>query len=217
MNLADLRREYTLDGLRRKDLADDPLAQFGAWFEQWRASAASRSTTTDVNAMTLATVDAEGRPAARIVLLKGVDERGFLFFTNYESDKGRQMARNPHAALTFYWPDFERQVRVEGDVTKLAAAESDAYFRSRPRGSRLAALASHQSEVVADRAALEAKWREMEEIYPGEEIPCPPFWGGYALRPARIEFWQGRANRLHDRFRYTRTVEGAWKIERLSP
>jgi pyridoxamine 5'-phosphate oxidase len=171
----------------------------------------------DLNAMTLATADKEGRPSARIVLLKAVDDRGFVFYTNYESRKGQELAENPQAALVFYWSDQEREVCVAGEVSKLPPAESDAYWRSRPRGSNLGALASKQSTVVRDRAALEAKWKELEAQYPGEELPRPPFWGGYLLSPRRIEFWQGRPNRLHDRFRYTRQADKTWVVERLSP
>ena len=171
----------------------------------------------DVNAMTLATADKEGRPSARVVLLKGVDERGFIFFTNYDSRKGNELAENPQAALVFYWSDLERQVCVAGDVTRLPEAESEAYFKSRPRGSRIGAWASRQSEVVRDRTELEQKWQELEVQYPGEQVPKPPIWGGYILAPTRIEFWQGRPNRLHDRFRYSRQADKSWKIERLSP
>ena len=162
-------------------------------------------------------VDQQGRPSARVVLLKGVDQRGFLFFTNYESRKGQELAGNPQAALVLYWPDQERQVRIAGEVNKLPPAESDAYFRSRPRGSRLAAWASEQSATVKDRAALEEKWKQMEARYASQDIPRPPFWGGYLLSPERIEFWQGRPNRLHDRFRYTQQPDKTWLIERLSP
>lgn len=235
MGIADLRREYNLTGLRRADLEPDAIAQFNRWFEQARGARASATLRkffirvykalfmggsgppSDVNAMTLATVDSEGRPFGRTVLLKGVDARGFIFFTNYESRKGRQLAGNSKAALVFYWPDLERQVCVSGDVTKVPASESEAYFKSRPRGSRLGAWASRQSEAVPDRAALEKQWHEMETKYPGEDIPCPPFWGGYVLHPIRIEFWQGRANRLHDRFCYTRQADNTWKLDRLSP
>jgi pyridoxamine 5'-phosphate oxidase len=150
------------------------------------------------------------------VLLKSVDERGFIFFTNYDSRKGRELAENPHAALTFFWSELERQICVAGTVTQLPVAESEAYFKSRPRGSRLAAWASQQSAPVPDRATLEARWRELEKQFPGN-IPLPPNWGGFILKPERIEFWQGRPSRLHDRFSYTRQPDGAWKIERLSP
>jgi pyridoxamine 5'-phosphate oxidase len=235
MALADLRREYTLAGLRRKDLDKDPLAQFRLWFAQ--ASGASGGGRVqkffvniykaflmlggkpppDVNAMTLATVDKAGRPSARVVLLKGVDERGFIFFTNYDSRKGQELAENPQAALAIYWPELERQVCVAGTVTKVSAAESEAYFRSRPKGSRIGAWASKQSMPVADRAALEKLWAEIEAEYPGTEVPKPPNWGGYVLTPNRIEFWQGRPNRLHDRFRYALKADGNWEIERLAP
>jgi pyridoxamine 5'-phosphate oxidase len=177
----------------------------------------SRSAPIDVNAMTLATVDAQGRPSARVVLLKGIDERGFIFFTNYESRKGQELAVNPHAALVFYWPDQERQVCIAGTISKLAEEESKAYFQTRPRGSRLAAWASNQTSVVADRGALDKKWDEFEAKYPGQQIPKPPYWGGYVLRPHRLEFWQGRPNRLHDRFRYSLQADNQWLIERLSP
>jgi pyridoxamine 5'-phosphate oxidase len=235
MSIADLRREYNLTGLRRSDLEADPLAQFGKWFEQaagrraggrWRKFfinlyksllAMAGAEPMDVNAMTLATVDEQGRPSARIVLLKGVDPRGFIFYTDYDSRKGRELAGNPQAALVFYWPEQERQVCVAGEVSRLSAAESDAYFQSRPRGSRIAACASKQSEAVADRAALEAQWKQVEAGHGSAEIPRPPHWGGYVLRPARIEFWQGRPNRLHDRFCYNRQADDSWRIERLSP
>jgi pyridoxamine 5'-phosphate oxidase len=235
MAIADLRREYSLTGMRRKDLEADPIVQFRKWFDQAsgaRASGrvrkffirlykwlllASGAEALDLTAMTLATVDQLGRPSARVVLLKGVDQRGFVFFTNYESRKGHELTENPQAALVFYWPDQERQVCIAGGVSQLSPAESDAYFRTRPRGSRLAAWASKQSSTVKDRAALEEKWKQMEARYGGQEIPRPPFWGGYLLAPARIEFWQGRPNRLHDRFRYTQQPDKTWLIERLSP
>jgi len=235
MAIADLRREYNFTTLRRSDLDSDPIAQFRKWFNQAagaRTSGKLRSfcirlykrlflitggEPMDLTAMTLATVDKEGRPSARVVLLKGVDERGFVFFTNYESRKGRDLAGNPHAALVFYWSDQVRQVCATGEVSKLPSAESDAYFRTRPRGSQLEAWASPQSSVLPDRRALEARWKEMETRYAGQEVPRPPFWGGYRLAPARIEFWQGRPNRLHDRFLYTRQPDKQWLIERLSP
>jgi pyridoxamine 5'-phosphate oxidase len=166
--------------------------------------------------MVLATVDKAGRPCARAVLLKGVDERGFIFFTNYDSRKGHELAENPSAALTFYWSDSEREVCVAGAVSKLSHDESEAYFKSRPKGSNLAAWASPQSSVVADRAALEKRWDEMAAKFPGD-VPLPPNWGGYVLKPERIEFWQGRLNRLHDRFCYTRQPDNSWKLERLAP
>ncbi len=234
MNLADFREDYQRGALDRAALDANPLAQFESWFRdatceqaqsRWRKigialfklwSAICNHRPADINAMTLATVDQNGIPSTRTVLLKSVDERGFIFFTNYDSRKGRELVANPNAALTFFWPDLERQVCVAGTVTKLPVAESAAYFKSRPRGSRLAAWASDQSEIVRDRATLEAKWRELEQKFPGD-IPLPPNWGGFILQPQRIEFWQGRPSRLHDRFSYMRQADGAWVIERLSP
>jgi pyridoxamine 5'-phosphate oxidase len=235
MAIADIRREYNLAGLRRSDLAADPIVQFGRWFEQAAGARTSGrlrgaliriyksllglggAERIDVNAATLSTADADGRPSARVVLLKGVDARGFIFFTNYDSRKGRELAENPNAALVFYWPDQERQVCIAGLTAKISRAESEAYFKSRPRGSRLAAWASRQSEVIENREALEARWRELQAKYPGEDVPMPPNWGGFVLTPARIEFWQGRPSRLHDRFRYLKQSDGKWLIERLSP
>ena len=234
MNLGDFREDYRRGALERAALDANPLAQFEAWFRdaageqaqsRWRKigialyklwSAICNHRPADINAMTLATADNDGKPSTRTVLLKSVDDRGFIFFTNYDSRKGRELSENPNAALTFFWSDLERQVCVAGTVTKLPAAESEAYFKSRPRGSRLAAWASNQSEAVPDRAALEAKWRELEKKFPGD-VPLPPNWGGFVLRPERIEFWQGRPSRLHDRFSYIRQADGAWKIERLAP
>jgi pyridoxamine 5'-phosphate oxidase len=235
MAIADLRREYDLTGLRREDLDADPITQFRRWFDEAtnaRTSGRVRKffiglyksllqisgvEPMEVNAMTLATTDKDGRPSARVVLLKGVDERGFIFFTNYDSRKGRELAENPNAALVFYWADMERQVCVAGVVKKITHDESESYFKSRPRGSRLAAWASRQGEVVADRAILDARWKELDAKYPGDEIPMPPYWGGYVLSPERIEFWQGRPSRLHDRFSYFKQPDKSWRIERLSP
>ncbi len=234
MNLVDFRENYQRDALDRAALDANPLSQFETWFRdatgeqsqsRWRKigialyklwSAICNHRPADINAMTLATADKNGKPSTRTVLLKSVDERGFIFFTNYDSRKGRELAENPNAALTFFWSDLERQVCVAGSVTKLPVAESEAYFKSRPRGSQLAAWASNQSEIVPDRATLEAKWRELEVKFPAE-IPLPPNWGGFILRPERIEFWQGRPSRLHDRFNYAKQSDGSWKIERLSP
>jgi pyridoxamine 5'-phosphate oxidase len=214
--LAHLRREYTLNGLRRSDLVPDPIAQFKNWFDQATATTPNAEAV-EINAMTLATADKDGNPSARIVLLKGVDQRGFIFFTNYDSRKGRELAENPKAALVFYWPELERQVCIAGVVSKVSAAESEQYFQLRPRGSRIAAWASKQSDVLADRAALEQTWKQLEARYPGQEIPMPPFWGGFVLSPSRVEFWQGRPNRLHDRFRYSKQANSSWRIERLAP
>lgn len=234
MNLGDFREDYRRGALDRAGLDANPIAQFESWFtaaagessqSRWRKigialyklwSALCNHRPADINAMTLATVDKSGKPSTRTVLLKSVDERGFIFFTNYDSRKGRELADNPGAALTFFWSDLERQVCVAGTVTKLPAAESEAYHKSRPRGSQIGAWASNQSEVIPDRAALEAKWRELEKKFPGD-VPLPPNWGGYILKPERIEFWQGRPSRLHDRFSYSRQPDGSWKIERLSP
>jgi pyridoxamine 5'-phosphate oxidase len=212
MPISDLRREYSLASLRRKDLLPDPIAQFRAWFD-----AAVAASVEEPNAMTLATVTPEGKPSARIVLLKAVDDRGFSFFTNYESRKGQELAANPHAALTFLWKEMERQVRVEGSVTKVSREESDSYFRSRPRNSRLGAWVSNQSQVIANRAVLEANMKELQARYPGEEVPLPPNWGGYIVKPVAIEFWQGQRSRLHDRFVYRQQTNGSWLLERLAP
>jgi pyridoxamine 5'-phosphate oxidase len=214
MSLADTRRDYTIGGLRRADLDANPVAQFQKWFAQ--AEAVLSKNQLDVNAGTLATADKNGIPSARIVLLKGLDERGFTFFTNYDSRKGRELAENPNAALVFYWQELERQVCIAGSVEKTSREESENYFKSRPLGSQLAALASNQSETVSDRAALETKWRDLEKKF-ATDIPLPPNWGGFILKPERIEFWQGRPSRLHDRFSYTRRPDDSWKLDRLAP
>lgn len=210
-SIPDLREEYTLHALSRKDLDPDPFSQFGLWFGDARAAEAR-----DANAMTLATATPEGEPFARTVLLKGFDARGFLFFTNYTSAKGRQLGRNPRAALLFYWKTLERQVSIGGVAEKVSREESEVYFKSRPLGSRLGAWASAQSEPVPNRAVLEEKLAQYTEQF-GAEVPLPPTWGGYRVIPDSIEFWQGRQDRLHDRFRYTRSTEGSWRIERISP
>ncbi|MCP3707379.1 pyridoxamine 5'-phosphate oxidase [Paraburkholderia sp. CNPSo 3274] len=210
--LADLRKTYSLGSLDAADVDPDPIRQFQTWFAQ-----ALDAKLPEPNAMTVATVDAQGRPAARILLIKGVDKRGFVFFTNYESRKGRELSANPHAALLFHWVELERQVRIEGKVELTSAEESDAYFNSRPLGSRIGAWASEQSTVIANRETLEAREREIAAQY-GEAPPRPPHWGGYRLVPEAIEFWQGRPSRLHDRIRYARdSASAAWRIERLAP
>jgi pyridoxamine 5'-phosphate oxidase len=210
--LAELRKEYSSAGLSESELAADPIAQFQKWLRE-----AIDAQLAEPNAMVLATVAPDGQPSTRTVLLKALDDRGFSFFTNYESRKARELAANPRASLTFPWHALERQVNVEGRVSKLPRAEAEAYFKLRPRGSRLGAWASNQSQVIAGREAIEARMKELEAQYPGEEIPLPPNWGGYVLAPERIEFWQGRPSRLHDRLRYTRQADGLWKIERLAP
>jgi pyridoxamine 5'-phosphate oxidase len=217
MDLGNLRREYSLSGLRREDLDQNPITQFTRWLKDAVVALGTGGHSQEANAMTLATVDNQGRPSARVVLLKSVDERGFIFFTNYESRKGRQLATNPSAALVFYWAAREQQVNVAGRVVKISREESEAYFKTRPRRSCIAAWASHQSEVIAERKILEERCTELERQYPGEVIPTPPHWGGYVLSPDTIEFWQGRPCRLHDRFCYTKQSDGLWIIERLSP
>jgi pyridoxamine 5'-phosphate oxidase len=212
ISLADLRREYTQAGLDARDLDPDPLKQFAKWFEQ-----ALKAGIREPNAMILATVGVDAQPSARIVLLKGVDQRGFTFFTSYQSRKAAELEHNSKAALNFPWVELERQVNVAGRVTKLGRDESEAYFKVRPRGSRLGALASHQSAVIRDRGVLESRMRELEAQFPGDEIPMPAYWGGYCLAPSEMEFWQGRPNRLHDRFRYSRAENGPWIVNRLAP
>jgi pyridoxamine 5'-phosphate oxidase len=234
MAFADQRREYSLAGLDRRDLADDPLVQFRTWYEDMQG-VARRSwlrsvgialfnlwhailgrTTADANAMIVATADGSGQPSARTVLLKGLDQRGFSFFTNYESRKGRELAENPRAALVFFWPALERQVIVTGTVTRLPPDESAAYFRSRPRGSQIGAWAARQSSVVENRKQLEQQFADAAARFDGRDVPLPPYWGGYVLAPTRVEFWQGRPNRLHDRFAYVREG-GHWIVHRLAP
>jgi len=210
-DVADLRKEYTRAGLAESDVARDPTEQFRRWF-----GAALDAGLHEPNAMTVATATPEGRPSARVVLLKGFDGRGFVFYTNYEGRKGRELEENNRAALLFYWGELERQVRIEGTVSRVPKAESDAYYASRPRGSRLGAWASEQSRTVEGRGVLEDRIGDLEAEYEGREVPRPPFWGGYRVEPEVVEFWQGRENRLHDRIVYRRE-DGGWKIERLQP
>jgi pyridoxamine 5'-phosphate oxidase len=213
IDLAGLRREYETTGLRRAEMHPDPIEQFATWF-----STAVNSALPDANAMTLATATPDGKPSARIVLLKAFDQRGFVFFTNYQSSKGRELEANPQAALAFYWVQLERQIRIAGRVEKTSRQESEAYFHERPRGSQLGAWVSHQSDVIDARRILDARLAEMTERFAGSEvIELPPHWGGYRIVPETIEFWQGRANRLHDRFRYTREKDDSWAIDRLAP
>ena len=212
LDVAALRREYETEGLRRADLASDPMEQFSIWF-----TAAIKAELPDANAMSLATATADGKPSVRVMLLKGFDETGFVFFTNYLSTKGRELDENPRAGLTFYWVQLERQIRISGSVEKTSRKDSERYFHSRPVGSQLGAWVSRQSEVIDARRILEARLAEMTERFAGGEIELPPHWGGYRIVPETFEFWQGRANRLHDRFRYTRVGDGSWRIDRLAP
>jgi pyridoxamine 5'-phosphate oxidase len=210
MDLADLRRDYALESLTERDVDADPIRQFEKWFEQ-----ALRSGMTEPNAMTLATSTRDGRPSARIVLLKGVDASGFVFFTDYRSRKGTELEANPNVSLCFWWGDLQRQVRVTGTVARATREESDAYFRTRPHGSRIGAWASHQSASLASREILENEVARLELAHPGD-VPLPPHWGGYRVTPDSFEFWQGRPSRLHDRIVYARE-NGKWSVGRLSP
>ena len=212
LDIAALRHDYVARGLRRADLDPDPIQQFTKWFSE-----AAAAEIRDVNAMTLATATPDGRPFARIVLLKGIDEHGFIFFTNYGSDKGQQLEANPRVALVVFWVQLERQIRIEGAVEKISREESAEYFHSRPPGSQLGAWASVQSKVIADRQTLEAQLAEVTQRFANGPIPLPENWGGYRVKPELLEFWQGRTNRLHDRFRYARESGGRWSIDRLSP
>ena len=212
MLIAELRKENMPRGLHKADLDPDPIAQFRVWFDQALAAGLP-----EPNAMTLATATPDGRPSARMVLIKGVDARGFVFYTNYQSRKGHELEGNPFAALVFYWAELERQIRIEGHVERVPAAELDADYQSRPFGSQIGALASAQSEIMPDREGLEQRVGELAAQYADGSVPRPPHWGGYRVIPHAIEFWQGRANRLHDRLRYRRTDADSWLIERLSP
>ena len=211
MTLAELRKEYTLTGLTEKDLARDPFRQFEKWFQE-----AEASKLVEPNAMVVATAGRDGRPSARTMLLKSVDGRGFVFFSNFESRKGRELDAHPFATLVFPWFAFERQVIVEGSVVKVAREEAEAYYHSRPRASQLAAWASAQSTIISGRAVLEGGMKAVEQKYAGQEVPLPQHWGGWRLSPVSVEFWQGRRSRLHDRLRYRRSKDD-WVIERLAP
>lgn len=212
MSLADLRKDYSLAGLAEKDLARDPFRQFEKWFQEAEAAKIP-----EPNAMTLATATREGRPSARTVLLKGLDGRGFVFYSNYESRKGRELEANPHVTLVFPWIAIERQVLIEGMATKVAREESEAYFHSRPRASQLGAWVAQQSAVIAGRAVLEDTLKALEKKYAGQEVPLPANWGGWRVAPETVEFWQGRRSRLHDRLRFRREKDGGWSVERLAP
>ncbi len=212
MSIADIRKDYSLKTLNEAEVAVNPFLQFADWWKQ-----AIESQIDEVNAMTLATASLEGVPSARIVLLKGYDERGFVFYTNYESAKGQELAENPRASLLFFWKELERQVRITGLVEKVSATESDEYFLSRPTGSQIGAWASPQSHVIENRTWLENKVKELEAKFSSEKLARPTHWGGYRVKPVIIEFWQGRSSRLHDRIQYTLQENDSWKIERLAP
>jgi pyridoxamine 5'-phosphate oxidase len=210
--IADIRRDYKLQSLQEKDVAGEPIAQFDRWWKD-----AMESEIDEVNAMTLATADATGAPSARIVLLKGFDERGFVFFTNYKSKKGQDIAANPRVSLVFFWKELERQVNIKGSIEKVSFAESDAYFQSRPVGSRIGAWSSPQSTVIPDRQILEDNVTMYQAQFGDGPIPKPDHWGGYLVQPSSVEFWQGRSSRLHDRIKYRKNDQGLWVIERLAP
>ena len=212
MKADELRREYNSDGLRESNAAENPIEQFALWFQQ-----AVDAKIDLPDAMALATASEDGMPSARIVLLRGFDDRGLVFFTDYQSQKAQELAENPRAALVFYWRELDRQIRVSGSVNTVSREESEKYFRSRPVGSQLAALVSNQSEVIPNRQELECRYKQLMETYRHKEVPLPSYWGGFRLLPDWFEFWQGRPNRLHDRLRYTHHSDEGWKIERLSP
>jgi pyridoxamine 5'-phosphate oxidase len=212
VNVADLRRDYSRQTLLESNADASPFLQFQSWFTQ-----ALNAQVIEPNAMTLATLSTDGKPAARIVLLKDFDERGFVFYSNFQSRKGQELAQTPEAALVFWWGELERQVRIEGSITVVSEAEADAYFQSRPRGSQLGAWVSNQSQVIGDRSVLEERLQALEQEYCDRSIPRPSHWGGYRLAPTYFEFWQGRSNRLHDRLCYRHGTANAWQMERLSP
>ena len=211
-SIADIRKDYQMQSLLETDVAQDPFDQFANWWDD-----AMKSELDEINAMTLATASATGMPAARIVLLKSFSAEGFVFFTNYNSQKGIELQENPFASLVFFWKELERQVRISGRVEKVSAAESDAYFHSRPEGSRIGAWASPQSSVIASREVIETNITMIEQQFTEGEISRPPHWGGYVVIPEVIEFWQGRPSRLHDRILYSKMAAGSWKVERLAP
>lgn len=211
-SLADIRKEYKMQTLNETDVDVDPFNQFGKWWSE-----AIRSDIDEVNAMTLATADINAKPSARIVLLKGFDESGFIFFSNYHSHKAKEMESNAQVSLVLFWKELQRQIRIDGIVSKISADESDAYFQSRPEGSKIGAWASPQSSIIASREIIEANVSEVEKNFAGKEIDRPPHWGGYVVKPALIEFWQGRRSRLHDRIQYTLNESAGWKIQRLAP
>ena len=212
MNVGGLRRSGTGFALDREDLDDDPIVQFEAWFRY-----ACDTVPMDPNAMTISTVDSQGRPSSRTVLLKSFDDDGFVFYTNYESRKAADIAANPNVSLLFFWSEAARQVKIRGVAEKISAKESLAYFLSRPRGSQIGAWVSAQSSVISSRALLESKFQEIKRKFKDKDVTLPSFWGGYRIVPDQIEFWQGRRNRLHDRFEYTKQDDGSWTIERLAP
>ncbi len=212
MNVSGLRRSATGFVLDREDLHDDPIVQFEDWFQH-----ACETVAMDPNAVSLSTVDSDNRPTSRTVLLKSFDENGFVFYTNYESNKARQIDANPNVAMLFFWSDAARQVRIRGRAERMTAAETLKYFMSRPRGSQIGAWVSAQSSVISSRSLLENKFQELKTKFKNKEVPLPSFWGGYRVVPDVIEFWQGRRNRMHDRFQYTRQDNGSWTIERLAP
>jgi pyridoxamine 5'-phosphate oxidase len=210
--LADIRKDYSRTSLDVSTISSDPIQQFETWFQE-----ALKSEVLEVNAMTLSTVNADGKPSARIVLLKGIENSRFLFFTNYQSDKGRELEHNPSCALTFFWPELERQVRIEGIATRVDATRSEAYFQSRPRGSQIGAWASPQSTIIENRDILEQRVAQLEERFKDKTVlPKPQQWGGYEVEPTLIEFWQGRPSRLHDRIQFSR-IDSEWKRYRLAP
>lgn len=210
--IEDLRIDYTKFSIDEFGLLSDPIDQFNNWFKN-----ALNSKVSEANAMVLSTVSSQNIPSARVVLLKGVQSNGFKFYTNYDSFKGKELAQNPNACLTFFWPELEQQIRITGRVEKIDATESETYFHSRPRGSQISALASNQSAKISDRAILVDEVARLEKLYANKSVPKPEFWGGYLLNPTKVEFWQGRSSRLHDRFLYEKLEDNNWQVSRLSP